>query len=94
MDTCVVDDIAQKWHRKLRNYQRRNGCEKKHWTYGTFKNDFGAESYLTLNITFSSAIYMLWTAAFADLLHVMHAIIKCRLQRYLNLVRILDGGFR
>ena len=53
MDTCVFEDIEQKWHSELWNDQRRNGCGNKLRTYRTFKNDFSEEPYLSMNITLS-----------------------------------------
>ena len=53
MDTCVFEDIEQKWHSELWNDERRNGCGNKLRTYRTFKNDFNEEPYLSMNITLS-----------------------------------------
>ena len=50
MDTCVFEDIEQKWHSELWNDRRRNGCGNK---LRTFKNDFSEEPYLSMNITLS-----------------------------------------
>ena len=53
MDTCVFEDIEQKWHSELWNDQRRNGCGNKLRTYRTFKNNFSDEPNLSMNITLS-----------------------------------------
>ena len=53
MDTCVFEDIEQKWHSELWNDLCRNGWENKSRTYRTFKTDFSEKSYLSMNIKLS-----------------------------------------
>ena len=50
MDTCVFEDIDQKWHSELWNDRRSNGYGNK---LRIFKNDFSEEPYLSMNITLS-----------------------------------------
>lgn len=50
-DTCMFEDLEQKWYRDLWNDQRRNGCGNKLRTYRTFKNEFLEEPYLNMRLT-------------------------------------------
>ena len=43
MDTCIFEDIEQKWHSELWNDQRRNRCGNELRPDRNFKNDFSKE---------------------------------------------------